>query len=155
MALSTKKAQSSLDFLLTYAWALLLVVVVVAALFALGIFDPLSLTGNSASGFSNMGIVGWSFYDNGTVGLQFENHFGRDVDITNITINYKNETKMSDQIISLTTGKQTNKLSVGDFSAPPSLGNPYTLHVTIYFTDSQSDWTYADYGTLVGKVQPQ
>ena len=35
-----RKAQAAMEYLMTYGWAILIVVVVVAALFALGVFTP-------------------------------------------------------------------------------------------------------------------
>ena len=50
-----KKGQAALDFLMTYGWAIALVVIVAAALFALGVFDVSNFVGTKAAGFSATG----------------------------------------------------------------------------------------------------
>ena len=37
--LRNKKAQSAMEYLMTYGWAILIIIVVVAALFAMGVFS--------------------------------------------------------------------------------------------------------------------
>jgi hypothetical protein len=39
------KAQSSMEYLMTYGWAILIIAIVLAALFSLGIFSSSSLVG--------------------------------------------------------------------------------------------------------------
>jgi len=45
----SKKGQAALEYLTTYSWAILLITVVLAALFWLGIFDPMSRVPESCS----------------------------------------------------------------------------------------------------------
>jgi len=53
-----KKGQAALDFLMTYGWAIALVVIVAAALFALGVFDVSNFVGTKAAGFSGVAVKG-------------------------------------------------------------------------------------------------
>jgi hypothetical protein len=50
-----RKAQAAMEYLMTYGWAILIVIIVAAALYALGVFDPSTWTGDRATGFSNIG----------------------------------------------------------------------------------------------------
>jgi hypothetical protein len=47
-----KKGQGALEYLMTYGWALLVIVVVGAALFALGVLNPSTYTQKSCRGFN-------------------------------------------------------------------------------------------------------
>ncbi len=54
MGLRNKKAQSAMEYLMTYGWAILIIAIVLAALFSLGIFSSSSFTGTTciaSSGF--------------------------------------------------------------------------------------------------------
>ncbi|MGC9190792.1 MAG: hypothetical protein ACP5FR_02670 [Candidatus Micrarchaeia archaeon] len=49
-----KKAQSAMEYLMTYGWAILIIAIVLAALFSLGVFSSSSFTGTvcvASSGF--------------------------------------------------------------------------------------------------------
>ena len=51
----TRKAQAAMEYLMTYGWAILIVIIVAAALYALGVFNPATWTGSRATGFTNIG----------------------------------------------------------------------------------------------------
>ncbi|MCL5679969.1 MAG: hypothetical protein M1465_01325 [Candidatus Marsarchaeota archaeon] len=54
MGMKNKKAQSAMEYLMTYGWAILIIAIVLAALFSLGIFSSSSFTGTTciaSSGF--------------------------------------------------------------------------------------------------------
>ena len=52
---SREHAQSAMEYLMTYGWAILIIAIVLAILFKLGVFSGASLTGTSC-----IGTVGWS-----------------------------------------------------------------------------------------------
>ncbi len=55
MKFANKKAQSAMEYLMTYGWAILIVIIVAAALYALGVFNPATFTGRTATGFQTIG----------------------------------------------------------------------------------------------------
>ncbi len=50
--LSDKKAQSALEYMMTYGWAILIIVIVAVILYSMGIFNPSSSVTATSSGFS-------------------------------------------------------------------------------------------------------
>jgi hypothetical protein len=56
MKFANKKAQSAMEYLMTYGWAILIVIIVAAALYALGVFNPATFTGTTATGFTTLGV---------------------------------------------------------------------------------------------------
>ena len=52
----THKSQSALEYMMTYGWAILVIVIVAAVLYSLGIFSPSSSLSTTITGFS--GFVG-------------------------------------------------------------------------------------------------
>ena len=53
----THKSQSALEYMMTYGWAILVIVIVAAVLYSLGIFSPSSSLSTTITGFSNLGTV--------------------------------------------------------------------------------------------------
>jgi len=49
------KGQAALEYLMTYGWALVVIIIVVAALFALGILSPATYQGSTCRGFGKIG----------------------------------------------------------------------------------------------------
>lgn len=62
-----KKGQTALEYLMTYGWAIIIVVVVGAALWSMGVFNPSTFTGNTKSGFQDLMIEDWAVKADGTV----------------------------------------------------------------------------------------
>ena len=78
--ISPQKAQSAMEYLMTYGWAILLIAIVLAALFSLGVFSSSSLIGTTCiadSGFlcSSQVIQGTTFIATigQSTGVQFNN----------------------------------------------------------------------------------
>lgn len=147
-----KKAQASLDFLMTYGWALLLIVLVVGALFALGVFDIGSFLGSKASGFSQMGIVGWRVSSGGAFTMMMENHVGSPVNVTGISATYGTETVTYNTTFSMANGARSSTLSVGNFSSTGDQGDSYSISLLVTYTDTSTGFEYMDSGTLTGRV---
>ncbi len=55
--LQSKHSQSALEYMMTYGWAILIIVIVAAGLYSLGIFSPTNSASTSITGFSGLGSV--------------------------------------------------------------------------------------------------
>ncbi|MGC8533630.1 MAG: hypothetical protein ACP5MV_03330 [Candidatus Parvarchaeum sp.] len=55
--LKSVKSQSALEYMMTYGWAILVIVIVAGVLYSLGIFSPSSSLSTTITGFSNPGTV--------------------------------------------------------------------------------------------------
>ena len=146
------KAQSSLDFLMTYGWALLIIFVVVGAIFALGIFDIGMFLGSRASGFVQVGAVGWELESSGDFMMVFKNNAETDIKITSISATLKSEIVENTDIIYLENGKKSSIITIGTFSNLPSSGSNYAINVKIVYTDPATGLDYSDTGTITGKI---
>ena len=76
------KAQSAMEFLMTYGWAILIMLVVVGVLFMLGVFNPQTASPNSCvlpAGFSCYGYV---IRNGGVLEISIGQATGSDVNIT-------------------------------------------------------------------------
>lgn len=148
------KGQAALDFLMTYGWAILLVILVAGALFALGIFDVGSMVGNRAVGFTQVSVKAFKVASDGTLTVKLENQVGNKIDINSINATYLTTSVQNSSIgvTNLGVGKSTNTLTVGDIGTVTS-GDSYTITLKIGYTDKNSDFNYTETGTLNGVVE--
>jgi len=81
-----RKSQSSLEFLVTYGWAILGVMIVVSALIYFGIFN----TSRYVNDFCNFGeqlkCEDYILNSTGGLGLKLRNNFGVSIDITEFVV---------------------------------------------------------------------
>ncbi|MFA5050005.1 MAG: hypothetical protein WC501_03275 [Candidatus Micrarchaeia archaeon] len=146
------KAQSSLDFLTTYGWALFIVFVVIGAIFALGIFDIGMFLGSRTSGFVQVGVLGWELESSGDFMMVLKNNAETEIKITSISATLKSEIVENTDVISLENGKKSNIITIGTFSNIPSQGSSYAINVKITYTDPATGLDYSDTGTVTGKI---
>ena len=149
-----RKGQAALDFLMTYGWAIALMVIVAAVLFALGVFDVSNFVGTKAAGFSGVAVKGWNMDTAGTLTVKLSNQVGQRVNITGISAIVSTTTAIVNGTpVALSTGADTNTLStaVAAFGAQAS-GTGYTAKMTINYTDLNSGFASSTTGTLTGKA---
>jgi len=80
-----KRAQSAVEFLLTYGWAILIMLLVVAILFYIGVFAPETAAPNSCVLPAGFSCHGYALYDGGSLVLDLGQATGKDVRITRIS----------------------------------------------------------------------
>ena len=66
-AKSGKKAQSAMEYLMTYGWAILIIAVVLAALYSLGLFNSAAWGPRASSGSCKVFTDHRSYYAGGRV----------------------------------------------------------------------------------------
>jgi hypothetical protein len=150
------KGQAALDFLMTYGWAIALVVIIAAVLFALGIFDVNNFVGNTAVGFSKVGVKGFNMGSDGTFTIKLSNRAGTGISIDNVTISILNTTAaivQANGTAQIGAGADTAMLTTaaGAFGAQQS-GATYSANVVITYTDMDAGFQYTDKGTIRGKA---
>ena len=151
--MNKSKGQAGLDFLMTYGWALLVIVLIIAALFALGIFDIGSFLGSKATGFSQIGVVGWTLDSAGALTLMLENHAGKSITLTEVNAVYRGQTLTYVANETVANGKRTGIIALGTYPVVDPTGTTSTVAVTMTYTDPDTGFVYSDAGTLTGKVQ--
>ena len=141
--------------LMSYGWAIALVIIVTAALFALGIFDVSNFIGTKASGFSGVGVSGWNMDSNGILSLKIANQIGQRINITGIgvTVGRNQAAITSANGTPIDNGQKSDALSTTSGALDPLvLGAGYTATVVINYTDMNSGYSATTKGTLTGKV---
>ena len=147
-----KKAQAGLDFLMTYSWALLLIVLVVAALFALGIFDAGAFVGSRSAGFAQVRPVAWRLDTDGNLTLKLADDAGTNVNITSINATFGVANISYSDSLNISNGKQSDAILVGSFPNSTAPGASYSIALQIQYIDMNTNFTYTDGGTVTGKV---
>lgn len=149
---NARHGQAGLDFLMTYGWALLLIVLIVGALFALGIFDIGTFLGSRASGFAQLQPTAWRVADSGALTMILKNNAGTDININTINATLRTETLNYSTVTSIANGRESSTITIGTFSNAPSRGSSYSVRVEITYTDVATNFQYLDAGTVTGKV---
>ena len=158
------KSQSALEYMMTYGWAILVIVIVAGVLYSLGIFSPASSLSSTVTGFSNLGSVTGECTANGILRISLGDSTGYPINITSVTA------KSSTGQISTFKPNSTvdpnpiiQPTSSYIFSVPnicPAAGSRYSLAVTVNYTEPGQIFSgpYLSSGTVSGlvstKVQP-
>ena len=143
---------------MTYGWAILIVIIVAAVLFSLGVFNPATYTTTTATGFSGFGVEtgGFQLSSAGVLTLQVSNQGGGRVSVyasgarvgaSQTLINY---TATSGEIL-LAPG-QTTTLSFPGLGAQTT-GASYSAAVNMSYHNLETGLlNFVSAGTLTGAV---
>ena len=150
--MNEKKGQAGLDFLMTYGWALLLIVIVIGALFALGVFNVGSFVGTRASGFAEVAPIGWQISSSGVLTMKFRNDAGVNINVTSINATLGTQTISYTTPFTISNGEKSSTITVGTFSNPGSSGSSYSVKVKINYKNMDTGFEAIDSGTVTGSV---
>ncbi len=97
-----RKSQSALEYMMTYGWAILIIVIVAGVLYSLGIFTPSSSASPTVTGFNGLGSPNAMCMSDGGLRLQLGNSLGYTINVTkiNVTSNSVTQTIRPNQTIS-------------------------------------------------------
>jgi hypothetical protein len=99
-----RNGQAALEFLMTYGWAILAIVIVGAALFALGFFSPqIFASGKACLGFSSLSYVDHAFANDGNLTVQLGSARD-DICVTGVVLELKDGTTVTATAVTGTQG---------------------------------------------------
>ncbi len=157
-----KKAQTSLEFLMTYGWAILIVLVIVVVAWQWGFFNPRGVVKPGYSGFWGVEPVDFGYKENGDLELSLENEVGGGINITVIearggTVIYSDTdpgTHMSDGAY-IPSGSRSIYSLPGTTSGLQggAIGSGYELFLSIQYNDSRTLEVYRSSGKLWGSIE--
>ncbi len=150
------KSQSALEYMMTYGWAILVIVIVAAVLYSLGIFSPASSLSSTVTGFSNLGSVTGECTANGILRISLGDSTGYPINITSITAKSStgqistfkpNSTVDPSPII-----QSTSNYIFSVANICPAAGSRYSLAVTVNYTEPGQIFPgpYTSTGTISG-----
>jgi hypothetical protein len=146
--------QAALDFLMTYGWAIALVVIIAAVLFAIGVFDANNFLGSSIAGFSKVTVKGFSMGADGTFTMMLHNRAGIAIRVDNVSVAILNASRtIAGLPVNMAMGEDSPVLATtsGSFGAQPRAG-AYSADIIITYTDPETGFQYTDRGTIRGKA---
>ena len=79
------RSQSALEYMMTYGWAILIIVIVAAVLYSFGIFSPSSSISATVTGFADTPVSAAVFTNNGGLAISLTDSTGYLINVTNIT----------------------------------------------------------------------
>ena len=145
-----RRGQAALEYLMTYGWAILIIIIIGVALYAMGIFNPSTFIGKKYTGLSDFTILDFKAADNGTndtfqVILSPRGHTFNITSVTtdnSMTCPYTGVINPTDKATITCYGKDMG-----------NAGATYTLKLTINYVDQQTGLSHVSVGTFSGKIE--
>lgn len=150
------KAQSALEFLMSYGWAMLVLVVIAAVLWYAGIFNPEKFAEKSVY-FDVLTGLDVKADTAGNLTVTVGNNLGRSITLNGVAYVdgvAKTVLPHNQSSFSLSPGAKTTIIIVNAFPSNHSMGERVRLeNVFIEYADSKSGITYEAKGHLQAKVE--
>ena len=144
------KSQSALEYMMTYGWAILVIVIVAAVLYSLGIFSPSSSLSTTVTGFSSFSVNGICL-NNGAMKISLQNGVGYEINLYNLTASssYGNFNITGVSYSVLPSGFMDLVL-IG--VCPTSTGVSYSVSLKLFYTEPGQVFPgpYETTGTVTG-----
>ena len=143
-----KRAQAAMEFLMTYGWAILVVLAAIAALAYFGVLSPDRFLPNKCTLPSGLACLDFTV-DSGTSTVQvaIQNSLGFEMRNTQATLVTSNCTS---QAVNLTNGEKVtlvfNSCTLGQ------TGSKLNDDLNVAYTNADTSLTHSASGTLVAKV---
>ncbi|NIM47575.1 MAG: hypothetical protein GTN40_05475 [Candidatus Aenigmarchaeota archaeon] len=155
------KGQTAVEYLMTYGWAILIILIVAGVLAYYGIFAPGSFVGPSKKGFATVDIISpWDLDSSDVLRLTFENRVGEAINITSVSADEGTTAPTTPTAcgglpaggIQIAAGARSTVTSFtcGGANAG-STGQPYQLYVIVTY-DAGAMTDLKSTGTLSGSV---
>ena len=84
----SKRSQSALEYMMTYGWAILIIVIVAVILYSMGIFNPSSSITSTITGFSDLGAVTANCVPNQGLFLVIGDSTGYPIEVIQLNVTY-------------------------------------------------------------------
>jgi len=157
------KGQASLEFLMTYGWAIVVIAVVLVAIWQWGVFNPQGKIKATTMGFWGVAPLDFQYKTNGDITLSLQNTItDGDINITeiNITISDKEKHPYKPDISSRPRIESGKTILLGPselgFQLPSGRpGESFNLQVIIEYVDDRvgEDTKFRSSGTIQGTIE--
>ncbi len=146
------KSQSALEYMMTYGWAILVIVIVAAVLYSLGIFSPSSSLSTTVTGFANTPISSAAFTNNGGLAFSVGDLVGYPIEITNVTEITASGSKITILPNITVSPSQTKVIIIPKAFSSSTQGSHESVSLTITYTEPGQIFLgpYTSTGTVSG-----
>jgi len=146
------KGQTAIEYLMTYGWAILIILIVAGVLAYYGIFAPSGFLGPTARGFGQVQVLNpWSLATTGYLVLNVENRVGGTINVTKVNVTLDSNPysfSLSPQIQIASGQKGIVPGTLTPTIPTHNTGDAYTATITIYYNYSGS--IFSSTGTISG-----
>ena len=147
-----RKSQSALEYMMTYGWAILVIVIVAAVLYSLGIFSPSSSLSTTVTGFANTPVSSAAFTNNGGLAFSVGDLVGYPIEITNVTEITASGSKITILPNITVSPSQTKVIIIPKAFSSSTQGSHESVSLTITYTEPGQVFPgpYTSTGTVSG-----
>jgi hypothetical protein len=148
------KGQTAIEYLMTYGWAILIILIVAGVLAYYGIFAPSGFLGPSSSGFAQLAVVSpWDLNAVGDLRVLLENRVGSEIHVLRVfgdgdsAIGYVND--IAD--VTIPAGGRSSFVTANFTNLAGNSGTTYRVYVSLEYELASSVGTlFNSTGTLSG-----
>jgi len=108
---SLRKAQAAMEYLMTYGWAILVVIIVLAALWSMGVFAP-RIPKTACLDDVYFEAADWDYSADGTFRVIIGNKAGKKINITSINVTVGATSQYSALAIELASGEKSTVVTI-------------------------------------------
>jgi hypothetical protein len=152
------RGQSAIEYLMTYGWAILIILIVAGVLAWYGFFNPAASLPATKTGFSQLDVVSpWDLSSANLLRFELENRVGQTINVTDISVDEgttlpATPTSCSPAPFTIAAGGRSGLLSLTCTGANAgSTGDNYNVYVIITYTAGSLTGLKST-GTLNGAV---
>ncbi|MBE5729028.1 hypothetical protein IHI25_01765, partial [Candidatus Parvarchaeota archaeon] len=130
-----KRSQSALEYMMTYGWAILIIVIVAVVLYSMGIFSPSSfLSFSGITGLSGFQPASAACASNGQMIVKLSNSFGYQVSVSSINVTTSSGVSVTQpESATLNPGQTEEFLLFG--ICPKTSGSSFSDTITVAYTE--------------------
>ncbi len=150
-SIKSKRSQSALEYMMTYGWAILIIVIVAVILYSMGIFNPSSSLVATTTGFSGFTVQS-NCVAGGTLILSLGNNFGYPLQINDANISLSNGSYLSEPIDYTLSTSGIHNFYLQN-ACPTTAGSYYSDKITINGKEQNSlNSPFSSVGSISGHI---
>ncbi len=145
-----QRSQSALEYMMTYGWAILIIVIVAGVLYSFGVFNPSSSASATITGFSGLGSVQATCQNSNGLVILLGNNLGKTIEILQANATTGGKTIKVNFSVTIPPDQSTSLFFQG--VCPSSQGNRYSASLSIMYSEPGSVFSgpYVSSGTVSG-----
>lgn len=144
--MNNKKGQAAMEFLMTYGWAILAAVIVIAVLAYFGVFSPSTYVPNQCVISAPFGCNAGVASSTAGVTLEIRNGAGEALNITSVTV-----AGCTGTVTGLGTAA-ADSLTTVNIACTPTQGSKFKGDITVNYKKAGSALELSSSGSIVSKV---
>ncbi|HHQ44583.1 MAG TPA: hypothetical protein ENN13_00410 [Candidatus Altiarchaeales archaeon] len=150
------RGQGALEYMMTYGWAILIIMIVGVIIWQMGVLEPGTPT-KDFRGFSEVKPLDWVLASGGSLQMVLSNDAGTMVDLASVSASFQaggsgNCNSWSEGFENFRPGAVTTvQLNCGGVEG--EVGDYYKVNVSISYTNKASTLQHLSYGVLWGPLE--